>query len=239
MGIEQGVSISNRRVALIAGLALLLMAVLAPLALFGVLRALLVPGDAAATFDNIVASQGLFRGGIAAFLIVIILDVVVAWALYVLLSPVNRAIALLTAWLRLAFAAVFGSVVVSLLDSAELVASASRSSLQPDQLHHQVMSSIASFENGWTGIALAIFGVHLIGLGYLLLRTADFPNFLGVLVIVAGVGYLIDSLGTILVPDYTGSVGAITFVGEALLIIWLFVRAIKGFPSESTGPADG
>ena len=239
MGRREGGVISERRVALIAGIGLLLMAVLAPLALFGVLRGLVVPGDATATFDKIVASQGLFRSGIAAFLIVIILDVVVAWALYVLLSPVNRTLALLTAWLRVAFAAVFGSALVSLLDSAELVASAAQSSLQPDQLHEQVMSSIASFETGWTGIALAIFGVHLFGLGYLLLRSADFPNFLGVLVIVAGGGYLIDSFGTILVADYTGSVGAITFVGEALLILWLFIRAIKGFRSESTGPAKG
>ena len=239
MGSGQGDVISKRRMALTAGVALLLMALLAPLALFGVLRAVVVPGDSTATFDNVVASQGLFRSGIAAFLIVIILDVVVAWALYVLLSPVNRSIALVTAWLRLAFAAVFGSALVSLLDSAELVANASQSSLPPDQLHEQVMSSISSFETGWTGIALAIFGVHLIGLGYLLLRSADFPNFLGVLVIVAGGGYLIDSFGTILVADYTGSVGAITFVGEALLILWLFVRAIKGFPSESTRPTEG
>ena len=122
-GEEDGV-ISRRRVALTAGVSLLLMAVLAPLALFGVLQTLVVPTDATATFDNIVASQGLFRSGIAAFLIVIMLDVVVAWALYVLLAPVNRTLALLTAWLRLAFAAVFGSTLVSLLDAAQLVAGA-------------------------------------------------------------------------------------------------------------------
>jgi hypothetical protein len=236
---------ARRRIALTAGLGLLIMAVLAPFALFGVLRSLVVPMDASATFDNIVASQGLFRSGIAAFLIVIMLDVVVAWALYVLLAPVNRTLALLTAWLRLAFAAIFGSTLVSLLDAAQLVAGAGQSPLQPDQLHQQVTSSIASFESGWTGIALAIFGVHLLGLGFLLLRSKDFPKFLGVLVVVAGVGYLFDSFGTILVADYALSIGTFTFVGEALLIFWLLWRAIKGFPSESqssvqqvTGPLE-
>lgn len=164
------------------------MALLAPFAVFRVLETLVVSGDATATFNNIVASEGLFRGGIAAFLVVIMLDVLVAWALYVLLRPVNRTIALLTAWLRLAFAAVFASALVNLLDAAQLVAGAEQATLQPEQLSAQVMSSIASFDNGWTAIALPIFGLHLFGLGYLLFKSADFPKFLGVLVSLLAVG---------------------------------------------------
>lgn len=226
-------NVSQRKIALVAGIGLLVMAGIAPFALFGVLRTLVVPADAAATFNNIAASQALFRTGIAAFLIVIVLDVVVAWALYILLSSVNQALAVLTAWLRLAFAAVFASALGSLLHAAELVAGAAESTLGANQLHEGVLSSIASFESSWTAVALAIFGVHLFGLGYLVLRSADFPKFLGVLVIVAGGGYLFDSFGSILVPDYTLSIGMFTFVGEALLIVWLFMRAVRGFPSES------
>jgi hypothetical protein len=185
--------ISQRKVALIAGLALLLNALLAPFAQFGVLQNLVVPADAAATVENIIASEGLFRSGIAAFLIVIMLDIVAAWALYFLLRPVNRTLALLTAWLRLAYAAVFASTLVNLLDAAQLVGNAEQSALQGEQLHAQVMSSIASFDNGWVGIALPIFGLHLVGLGYLLFRSADFPRFLGVLVVISGCGYLADS----------------------------------------------
>ena len=122
---------------------------------------------------------------------------------------------------------------INLLDAAQLVASAEQSTLQPEQLHAQVMSSIASFDDGWTGIALAIFGLHLFGLGYLLFKSSDFPKFLGALVILAGGGYLIDSFGTILVPEYALTIGMFTFVGEALLIIWLFLRAIRGFTSGS------
>jgi hypothetical protein len=228
--------ISQRKVALVAGLGLLLMALLAPFAKFGVLQNLVVPADAAATVENITASEGLFRAGIAAFLIVIMLDIMIAWALYVLLRPVNRTLALLTAWLRLAFAAVFAYALVNLLDVAQLLGSAELSALQPEQLQVLVMSSLASFDNGWTGIALAIFGLHLLGLGYLLFRSAHFPRFLGVLVAIAGGGYLVDSFGTILIPDYALSIGSFTFLGEALLIVWLFWRAIKGFPTESERP---
>ena len=231
------VDISPRKVALIAGLGLLGMALLAPFALFGVLQNLVVPTDATATVNNIIASEGLFRIAIAAFLIVIMLDIVVAWALYVLLRPVNAALALLVGWLRLAYAAVYGYALVNLLDVAQLVGGAKQSALQGTQLQAQVMSSIASFDNGWIGIASAIFGLHLFGLGYLLFQSAHFPRFLGVLVVIAGGGYLTDSFGTILVPDYALTIGAFTFVGEALLIVWLFLRAIKGFPSES-GPSE-
>ena len=227
--------ISRRKVALIAGLGLLVMAVLAPFALLSVLPNLLVPADAAATVNNFIASEGLFRIAIAAVLIVIMLDVVVAWALYVLLRPVSRTLAVLVGWLRLAYTAMFAVALANLLDVAQLVGGPDGAALQPAQLQAQVMASIASFENGWD-MSLAIFGLHLLGLGYLLFRSADFPRFLGVLVVIAGGGYLADTFARILVPDFAFTFSVFTFVGEALLIVWLFYRAIKGFAPESESP---
>ena len=72
-----------------------------------------------------------------------------------------------------------------------------------------------------------IFGLHLIGLGALLYRSVDFPRFLGGLVVLAGIGYLADALGRIFVPGYTLTISTFTFVGEALLIVWLFRVAFK------------
>ena len=226
------VGMSQRKVALIAGIGLLVMAVLAPLARFGVLQNLVVPEDAAATVNNIIASEGLFRVAIAALLVVTFLDILVAWALYVLLRPVNAALALLVGWLRLVAPAVFAVALANLLDVAQLVGGSDGASLQPVQVQAQVMASIASFDNGWD-MSLAIFGLHLLGLGYLLFRSADFPRFLGLLVVIAGCGYLADTFTRILVPDFGFTFSEFTFVGEALLIFWLFLRAIKGFPSES------
>ena len=227
--------ISRRKVALIAGLGLLVMAVLAPFALLSVLPNLIVPADAAATVNNFIASEGLFRIAIAAVLIVIMLDVVVAWALYVLLRPVSRTLAVLVGWLRLAYTAMFAVALANLLDVAQLVGGPDGAALQPAQLQAQVMASIASFDNGWD-MSLAIFGLHLLGLGYLLFRSADFPRFLGVLVVIAGGGYLADSFARILLPDFAFTFSVFTFVGEALLIVGLFYRAIKGFAPESESP---
>ena len=69
-----------------------------------------------------------------------------------------------------------------------------------EQLGSQVMASIASFDTGWIGMSLAIFGLHLLGLGYLLFKSINFPRFLGVLVVIAGAGYLADSFVRILAP---------------------------------------
>jgi hypothetical protein len=220
----------------VAAFSLLFMALLAPFAHFGVLQTLVVPAEAATTTANILGSAGLFRAAIAALLIVSILDVVVAWALYVLLRPVNEILALLVAWLRVAYAAVFAYALVNLLDVAQLLngGPVSASAGPSELMQAQVASSVASFANG-LDLALAIFGLSLVGLGALILKSVDFPRLLGALVILAGVGYLADSFGTILVPGYSLTVSTFTFVGEALLIVWLFWIAIKA-PRRSESP---
>ena len=217
----------DRGSALVAAVALLVMAVLAPFAQFGVLASLILPSDAAATTNNIADSFGLFGAAIAAFLVVAILDVAVAWGMYVLLRPVNERAALAVAWLRVIYAVAFAYALLGLVGIAQLLNGASSASLQSDQVHAQVATSVTAFRTGWD-VALAIFGLHLIGLGWLLYRSTDFPRFLGALVALAGAGYLADSFGWIFVPGYTLTISTFTFVGEALLIVWLFKVAIKG-----------
>jgi hypothetical protein len=224
---------AGRTLAWTTAFALLAMAILAPVALYGVLGSLIVPGDPITTVTNITESEGLFRVTITAFLVVILLDVFIAWALYKLLRPVNSDLSLLTAWLRIAFAAVFASALIRLVDAAQLVGGADMSGLAADQIQAQVMTSLASFDNGWIGISLSIFAFHLFGLGFLLIKSVNAPAWLGALLIIAGGGYLVDGVGKILVPDYTWTIGMFTFIGEAVLIGWTFWRAVKGFAPES------
>ena len=88
-----------RRAALIGGLALLVMAIVAGWANFVVIEGLTTPGDAAATARDIAASEGTFRLGVAAFAFVAILDVVVAWALYEVFHSVIRSVSAVAGWL--------------------------------------------------------------------------------------------------------------------------------------------
>lgn len=72
---------------------------------------------------------------------------------------------------------------------------------------------------------MVFFGLHLVLVGYLTYRSGFMPRLLGVLVVIAGLGYLSDSIGQILFQSYTTDIGLFTFPGELLLAIWLLVRA--------------
>ncbi|MFC1529522.1 DUF4386 domain-containing protein [Gemmatimonadota bacterium] len=224
--------ISLRTSVVVAGFGLLLMAILAPIANFGVIEKLIVSGDATTTANNIMASAGLFRIGIVIFLIVAILDVVVAWALYVLLKPVNKSLSLLAAWFRIVYAAILAFALSNLLVVLQLLKGDGYLNVfDTNQLYAQTMLFLIAFTDGWD-LGLAIFGLHLVVLGYLAFKSGYIPKILGILVIVAGFGYTIDSFGKFLSPSYNFSLAMFTFIGEVLLIFWLLWKSIKGFDKE-------
>ena len=98
-------------------------------------------------------------------------------------------------------------------------------------MYAQVTLSLGAFRSGWD-IALVFFGLHLLVLGYLVFTSGYSPKWLGIFVIVAGLGYLVDSFGKILLPSYNLTIASFTFVGEVLLMIWLLWKGIKGFDKE-------
>lgn len=226
-----GAGPSLRQAALTAGLASLAMVVLAFFANFLVVESLVEPGDAAATFSNIAGDTGLWRGAIAAFVGVFALDVVMAWALYVFLRPVNRSLSLLAAFFRLAVAAISATAVLHLAAVLPLVDGDGYAAvLEPGVRAAQAMLSVDSFQSGWA-IALAFFGVYLLLLGYLAYRAEHVPSVLGVLLALAGVGYLADTLARILLPAYGDVEAALTLVtvvaavaGEFTWMFWLLLR---------------
>jgi Domain of unknown function (DUF4386) len=216
-----------RRAAVVAGIGLLVMAALA-LASFSALEGLVVEGDATATAGNIVEHELRFRMIVGGFLVVAVLDVVVAWALYVFLRPTGRSIALLAAWLRVAYAAVFAAAVSNLVVAARLLTDASSlDALGPRQLPARAMTAVDEFTGAWN-VALAIFGLHLLVLGGLALKSSHIPSLLGILVMVAGLGYLADSFGELLSTSYDANVAGFTFAGEVLLMGWLLFVGLGG-----------
>ncbi len=90
----------------------LLLFALAIFANFVVIEGLVVDGDAATTVANLNASMGMFRLGLVAFLIIAVLDVVIAWALFVVFREVHRDLALLAAWSRLVYTVFLGVALV-------------------------------------------------------------------------------------------------------------------------------
>ncbi|MGC4105240.1 MAG: DUF4386 domain-containing protein [Thermomicrobiales bacterium] len=174
----------------IAGISLLLMAVISMVSL------IVTEMDA--------PSSTLLRVAVVGWVIVVFLDIVVAWALGIVFRPVDASISQLAAWLRLAYAAVF-LVGISFLSAGDR-----------DAFHHL-------WDRG-----LFLFGMHLLLIGWLAWKSQWFPRWLGVLVSVAGLGYALDAVIAILVTDPAFELAMVTFMGEPLLAIWLLMRARRG-----------
>jgi hypothetical protein len=148
------------------------------------------------------AAFGLLPDGPAglAMVGVAVLDMVVAIALWRVLAPIHGSLATLAATLRVAYAAV-------------LVVAASRLSV----------GDRAAFDGIWDA-GLGVFGLHLLVAGALLATRPGFARVTGLLLVLAGAGYVADAVAALMHPGTVLGVATFTFVGELVLIVWLFLR---------------
>ncbi len=214
----------RNRPALVAGGGIVTIAALSGLvAVVGPTGLLTGPGSRA-TVDEVVAGPGAFQLAIATLAVVALLDVVVGWALFRVFASTDRGLARLAGWSRVAYAAVFAVAISQLLGVADLLEGGAG---EPSaQARATALAGLADFHAVWQA-SLALFGVHLVLTGRLAYTSRLVPRPVAVLVGLAGLGYLVDSLGTWLVADYDISIGAITAVGELLLGVWLVARGIR------------
>ncbi|MBM7075179.1 DUF4386 domain-containing protein [Micromonospora humida] len=209
------------RAALAAGAGLLLMAVLAGWANFGVVQPLLA-GDAAATVARLPAQRPALTLAVVALFAVACLDVLVGWALRAFLDHAQPTVALLAAWCRTGYAVVLAGAVVHLTGVAGLL----RDGAGADRLRADGYPGLTGFQQVWS-LGLLLFGVHLLLVGWLAWRSDTVPTWVAALVAVAGAGYLADSAGPLVTADYPVQVAGVTFVGEVVLLGWLLVHAAR------------
>jgi hypothetical protein len=192
---------------------------------------LVVSGDAAATANNIEASQLLWRMGIAGDLLMQVLDVPVIVVLYLLLKPVSKSLALLATLTNLVQTAVLAANKLNLLVPLFLLENSGYlkelSSAQLDAL-----SYLAIKAHGFGfGIGLIFFGVACLVRGYLIFISGYLPKALGVLMLVAALSYLTNSFALLLAPSFAASIfPAIlmpAFIGELALCLWLIVKGVN------------
>ena len=215
------------KTARLAGILYLSIAFLAPFGEMFVRQSLIVPGDAATTASNIVASEGLFRLGFVSDLVVQIIHIFLVLALYRLLKPANKN----HAWLMVTLGLV--GVPIAMLNELNQVASLHLSSgadylaaFAPDQLQALVPLFLDLHEQG-VFIAQIFWGLWLFPLGYLVFRSGYIPRILGILVIVGGFGYLIDCLTIFLLPNLDLTISPFTFWGEVLLPLWFLIKGVN------------
>jgi hypothetical protein len=213
-----------RSAGLIAGTALMLMAALAGFGNLVVVEGLVTSGDAAATAGDIMASEPMFHLGVASMYLVVLLDVVIAWALFRVFSPVSKDLSRLAAWFRLAYAGVLTVAVSQLAGIPDLLNSKGyAAAFGAERLQAQALLRTDAFNDIWMA-GLILFGVHLLIVGYLAYRSGYVPRFLGVLLVIAGAGYAFDSFVTVFSEGSPFAISTVTFLGEFLLGLWLLVR---------------
>ncbi len=191
---------------------------------------LFVPGDAAATAHHILASQSLFRWGIAGDLVMHITDVPMAVIFYVLLRPVSRDLSLVAALFGMLQTAVLCANKLNLVIVLLLLGGSSSLQAFTAQLQALVSLSLTLHESGF-GMGLIFFGVSCLVTGYLMLRSAYFPRMLGVLQALAGACYLVNSFAQILRPSLADTmfsyILAPAFVGEFGTCLWLLIMGLN------------
>jgi hypothetical protein len=209
----------------VAGLLYLMVIPLGIFALY-VSSTLIVAGDSAATAANIRASETLFRLGMVSDMLAPIILMVVVLFLYRLLRPISKNLAVLMVMFLLA------GVPIALLNklnqfaALHLVSGADYLTVfTPEQLQALMYQSLRLHNHG-SHIAFIFWGLWLFPLGYLVFRSGFLPRILGVLLMVACLGYLIDSFAAFL--GYSVGIGLYTALGEALFPLWLLIKGVNG-----------
>ncbi len=229
---KQGFSLMHRRSVRLIGLLYLLVIIGAGFSQGYVRANLLVPGDAMATATNILENEGLFRMGLVTDLIAFILDAVIAVLFYQMLKPFGKTLAMVSSALRLLAHPAIGSLnllnhymAFHVLSGADFL-----TSFDAAQLESLSLLLMDAHRYGYL-IAGGFFGVHCFLLGLLLYKSNMIPKFFSWLMIVAAIGYEMETFGNFLYPGnevwLAWVVGLSAALGEVELTLYMLIKGVK------------
>lgn len=192
---------------------------------FTILSGLVEIDNPSKTLFNISNSLNSFRNGLLSFLLMLVFDIILIVTLFKLTSVVSRTWSYVASGFRMLHALFFGIALLKLYE----VLNMSHDDHVFKEMSYAVMDLLSNFDELWT-IGLLFFGVHLMVLGYLAIKANHIPKFIGVLLIIASFGYIVDSLAKLSYANYDNykeyfeSVVIITgVIGELSFTIWLLV----------------
>ena len=177
----------------------------------------LVVGDAIKTANNIASNEYLFRAGILGGIITQILHILIPLFLFQIFKGVNKNLAMLMVALAIVSAPIsmynelWKLSALSLLDSPIQM-------MQVFDLNNQ--SQIVSF---------IFWGLWLFPLGCLLNKSRFFPKTIVIILIAAGIGYVLGAFSKIILPNAAGinTIFEILTFGEVIFIFWFMIKGIN------------
>jgi hypothetical protein len=225
--IENKKNSSIKTTARIAGFLYLLQI---PLCVFGILyvpKALLVPGDAAATAGNILDHELLFRLSIVSAILGALDTVFTALFLYKVLKAVNKNYAQLMVIFTLIVAPI---AMLNELNQAAILLLLNGTDYLTVFTTAQVQTLVSVFlDLHKYGIQIAglFWGLWLLPMGYLVFKSNYIPKIIGVLLIIGCAGYLIDFATFFIFPGFGVVISEYTFLGEVLMVFWLLIKGVN------------
>ena len=191
---------------------------------------MVVRGDAAATAANILASESLFRLGFVANLIAAAAYVGVVAMLYELFKPVSSTLSFVAAFFGLVGCAVSAMSMADYLAPLLLLGNASYlTAFEAEQV--QALARILRLEGLGGSISLVFFGFYCVLIGCLVLGSKFLPRILGMVMIIAGLGWLTFNLAGFLAPSLGDTLSTyllpVSGLGETLFTLWLLVMGVN------------
>lgn len=219
-----------KRLTRTAGVLYLAIFIVYPLATM-VRSMLVVPGDAAATAQNIAGSESLFRWGMAGEATIFLIEIALASVLYVLFRPVSRAISLGASLARVAEAVVMaaGNLLTSILTLVAVGGAGYLAVFGSEQ--QDALALFFQDANDYVVLVWGLFfALSLVLTGWLVYGSGFMPKIPGILLALAGIGYLTQSLVGIVAPDLSGVMETVVIVlavpGELVFALWLLIKGV-------------
>lgn len=186
---------------------------------------LIIVDDMATTITNITTSESLFRLGIVGSLLMNIASILLALALYKLLEPAEKNMAVLMVVLLF-----FGAGIAMLNEvnhfAMIFLSSADTSSVFTAEQSQHFVQLFHDMREFGAYIAAIFWGLWLFPLGYLIIKSNFLPKFIGIMLIIAGIGYVVDSAILFLAPQLSVTITSFTFIGEVMLPVWLLFKGV-------------
>lgn len=188
-------------------------------------------GDATTTANNILANQILFSAANLSWLISEMFLLLLGLALFVVLKPVNKIIASLIVLFIVVGVAIESINSLNLFAALKLLNGADYlTAFGADQLNTQVMYHFDLWESGYNIAVIMSFGPWLIPTGYLMYTSGYFPKLLGILGMLAAIGFLMQGFQYFLLPnnDVVSTVGSVvSIIGEFAICGWLLIKGVN------------
>ncbi|MEO8716059.1 MAG: DUF4386 domain-containing protein [Acetobacteraceae bacterium] len=231
---------SPKRLARIAGLLYLIVAIFGGFALGFVYPKIYVAGDAARTARNVIANVGLVRTGVVADLFQATVVVFVALTLYQLLKHVNKSAAS-----AMVILAAIGSTIGCLnavfeFEALRVATGAVDLSAFGAAGSNALVLLLVDAQHYGIFIAQVFFGLWLAPMGYLAYKSGWFPKALGIVLIAGCVSYLVDLLTTFLLPDSGTAIHTVTsilpIIAEVWMVAYLLVKGVRSPEATDRAP---